>query len=57
MAPIFDNLLYALDATTGILTLTVNRPTKLNALNAATITELGKPLRTLAKMQMYAAFC
>lgn len=36
----FDNLLYDLDAVTGILTLTVNRPTKLNALNAATIGEL-----------------
>ena len=37
----FDNLLYDLDAATGILTLTINRPAKLNALNAATITELG----------------
>lgn len=36
----FDNLLYDLDAATGILTLTVSRPTKLNALNAATIGEL-----------------
>ncbi len=36
----FDNLLYDLDAATGILTLTVNRPAKLNALNAATVGEL-----------------
>ena len=41
MASSFENLLYDLDAATGILTLTVNRPTKLNALNAATIAELG----------------
>ncbi len=40
----FENLLYALDATTGILMLTLNRPTKLNALNAATITELGQAI-------------
>jgi enoyl-CoA hydratase len=44
MALIFDNLLYDLDAATGILTLTVNRPTKLNALNAATIADLGKAI-------------
>jgi enoyl-CoA hydratase len=44
MAPTFDNLLYDLDAATGILTLTVNRPTKLNALNAATISELGQAI-------------
>ena len=44
MAPSFDNLLYDLDSATGILTLTVNRPTKLNALNAATITELGQAI-------------
>ena len=36
----FDNLLYDLDAASGILTLTVNRPDKLNALNAATIADL-----------------
>ena len=40
----FENLLYDLDAATGILTLTVNRPTKLNALNAATIAELGQAI-------------
>jgi len=44
MAPTYDNLLYDLDAATGILTLTVNRPTKLNALNAATIAELGQAI-------------
>ncbi|TGE17857.1 enoyl-CoA hydratase/isomerase family protein [Hymenobacter elongatus] len=36
----FENLLYSLDTTTGILTITLNRPTKLNALNAATIEEI-----------------
>jgi enoyl-CoA hydratase len=44
MATTFENLLYDLDATTGILTLTVNRPTKLNALNATTIDELGQAI-------------
>ena len=44
MASHFDNLLYDLDEATGILTITVNRPTKLNALNAATITELGQAI-------------
>ncbi|HLK97478.1 MAG TPA: enoyl-CoA hydratase-related protein, partial [Hymenobacter sp.] len=37
----FDNLLYELDAASGLLTITLNRPTKLNALNAATIEEIG----------------
>ncbi|SNC75869.1 enoyl-CoA hydratase [Hymenobacter gelipurpurascens] len=36
----FDNLLYELNAATGILRLTINRPTKLNALSVATIQEL-----------------
>lgn len=40
MAVSFDNLLHDFDAATGVLTLTVNRPAKLNALNAATIAEL-----------------
>ena len=40
MLPTFANLLYELDTASGILTLTVNRPTKLNALNAATIADL-----------------
>jgi enoyl-CoA hydratase len=40
----FDNLLYELDAASGILTITLNRPTKLNALNAATIAELGQAI-------------
>lgn len=44
MATSFENLLYDLDATSGILTITLNRPTKLNALNAATIEELGQAI-------------
>lgn len=44
MATTFENLLYDLDDATGILTLTINRPTKLNALNAATIGELGEAI-------------
>ncbi|MCC2547217.1 enoyl-CoA hydratase/isomerase family protein [Hymenobacter sp. BT175] len=36
----FENLLTDLDATTGILTVTLNRPSKLNALNAATIEDI-----------------
>ncbi|MBT2556181.1 enoyl-CoA hydratase/isomerase family protein [Hymenobacter sp. ISL-91] len=37
----FATLLYDLDAASGILTITVNRPDKLNALNAATIEDIG----------------
>ena len=40
MSASFENLLYDLDAASGILTITVNRPTKLNALNAATIADI-----------------
>ncbi|QDA60614.1 enoyl-CoA hydratase/isomerase family protein [Hymenobacter jejuensis] len=36
----YENLLLALDSATGILTITLNRPIKLNALNAATIEEI-----------------
>ncbi|SNS03595.1 MULTISPECIES: enoyl-CoA hydratase/isomerase family protein [Hymenobacter] len=36
----FENLLYELNAATGILTITINRPSKLNALNGATIEEI-----------------
>ena len=41
----FENLLYDLDAASGILMLTVNRPTKLNALNDATIEEIGRAVQ------------
>ena len=37
----YENLLYDLDAASGILTITINRPSKLNALNAATIDEIA----------------
>jgi enoyl-CoA hydratase len=36
----FDNLLLDLDAASGILLITLNRPTKLNALNSATISDI-----------------
>ena len=45
MTAAFDNLLYDLDADSGILTLTLNRPTKLNALNGATIEEIGRAMQ------------
>lgn len=41
----FENLLYSLDSATGILTITLNRPTKLNALNAATIEEIRQAVQ------------
>ena len=41
----FNNLLYDLDAASGILTITLNRPSKLNALNAATIEEIGAAMQ------------
>ena len=40
MSASFENLLFDLDAASGILTLTLNRPSKLNALNAATIEDI-----------------
>ncbi|MCR5888508.1 enoyl-CoA hydratase-related protein [Hymenobacter sp. J193] len=43
--PAFTNLLYDLDAASGILTLTINRPTKLNALSHDTIRELREALQ------------
>lgn len=45
MTPSFENLLYDLDTTSGILALTLNRPSKLNALNATTIAELGQAMQ------------
>ncbi|MGY2131245.1 enoyl-CoA hydratase/isomerase family protein [Hymenobacter sp. HD11105] len=36
----FENLLLDLDAASGILTITLNRPSKLNALNSATISDI-----------------
>jgi enoyl-CoA hydratase len=42
MSASFENLLYDLDAASGILTITINRPSKLNALNAATIEDIHR---------------
>ena len=41
MSTSFDNLLCELDAASGILIICFNRPNKLNALNIATVMELG----------------
>ncbi|WP_375416950.1 enoyl-CoA hydratase/isomerase family protein [uncultured Hymenobacter sp.] len=41
----FENLLYDLDTESGVLTLTLNRASKLNALNAATMEELGQAMQ------------
>lgn len=38
----FKNLLYELNASEGILTITINRPSKLNALNNETLDEIGR---------------
>lgn len=43
--PSFANLLYDLNAASGILTLTINRPTKLNALSNDTIRELREAMQ------------
>ena len=45
MSASFENLLYDLDAASGILTITINRPTKLNALNAATIADIDMAMQ------------
>ena len=50
MSATYENLLYDLDAASGILTLTLNRPSKLNALNAATIADVDAAVqRALAE--------
>lgn len=41
----FENLLYELNAATGILRLTINRPAKLNALSVATIQEIHQAMQ------------
>lgn len=45
MSASYENLLYELDANSGILTLTINRPSKLNALNASTIDEIDAAMQ------------
>ncbi|WP_426058209.1 enoyl-CoA hydratase/isomerase family protein [Hymenobacter sp. B1770] len=45
MSASYENLLYDLDAASGILTLTINRPSKLNALNAATIEDIANAMQ------------
>ena len=53
MSASFENLLYDLDAASGILTITINRPTKLNALNAATIADIDAAVQqALAEPQV-----
>ena len=50
MSASYENLLYELDAASGILTVTINRPSKLNALNAATIADIDAAVqRALAE--------
>ncbi len=44
---VFDNILYEINS--GIATVTVNRPDKLNALNNATISELDRCFREVAE--------
>ncbi|UOR05233.1 enoyl-CoA hydratase-related protein [Hymenobacter aerilatus] len=45
MLPLFHNLLLQLDSASGILRITLNRPSKLNALNAATIEEIRQAMQ------------
>jgi enoyl-CoA hydratase len=43
----YENILISIEE--GIATVTINRPTKLNALNKATISDLNKAIKTLGK--------
>ena len=45
----FQNLLWSLDS--GILTITINRPDKLNALNGETVTEIKEAFETASKLE------